>query len=186
MQPEANRRSTLPGVKIVLGINLALWLLLLATGLLLLFFYRPTAAAVYADMDTSRSAVTFGLVMRYLHRWCSTLAVLAALPIPIVYLIDERKRAALVSIVTVLVVAVSWFSGQFLPWDQMALWAVTTGTDMMGYTPVFGDDVRFVLVGGVEIDSNTFLRWFIVHVAVVPILLAGVAYTADRFARRSA
>ena len=49
------------------------------------------------------------------------------------------------------------FTGYLLPWDQLALWAVTVGTNMMGYTPVFGDQVRFVLLGGVEIGTDTLL-----------------------------
>ena len=39
------------------------------------------------------------------------------------------------------------FTGYLLPWDQLSLWAVTVGTNMMGYTPVFGDNVKFVLLG---------------------------------------
>ena len=46
------------------------------------------------------------------------------------------------------------FTGYLLPWDQLALWAVTVGTNMMGYTPVFGSQVRFVLLGGVEIGTR--------------------------------
>ncbi len=40
------------------------------------------------------------------------------------------------------------FTGYLLPWDQLAIWAVTVGTNMMGYTPVFGRQVKFVLIGG--------------------------------------
>ena len=46
------------------------------------------------------------------------------------------------------------FTGYLLPRDQLALWAVTVGTNMIGYTPVFGRDVRFVLLGGAEIDRR--------------------------------
>ena len=52
--------------------------------------------------------------------------------------------------------------------DQLALWAVTVGTNMMGYTPVFGDQVRFVLLGGVEIGTDTLLRWYVLHVLMLP------------------
>lgn len=172
-------------MRIALGINLVLWLSLLLTGIFLVFFYRPTAAVAYADMETSRSAVTFGLIMRSAHRISSALAVLAVFAIPVAYLIDKRNRAALVSTFTVLLVAAASFTGYLLPWDQMALWAVTTGTDIFGYTPVFADNVRFVLINGVEIGSDTLLRWFIVHVAVLPILLVAVTFVAHRFARRS-
>ena len=60
------------------------------------------------------------------------------------------------------------FTGYLLPWDQLALWAVTVGTNMMGYTPVFGDQVRFVLLGGKEIGTDTLLRWYVLHVLFVP------------------
>jgi hypothetical protein len=51
------------------------------------------------------------------------------------------------------------FTGYLLPWDQLALWAVTVGTNMMGYMPVFGSQVRFELLGGFEIGPATLLRW---------------------------
>ena len=63
------------------------------------------------------------------------------------------------------------FTGYLLPWDQLALWAVTVGTNMMGYTPVFGSQVRFVLLGGVEIGSATLLRWYVLHVIMLPFVI---------------
>ena len=61
------------------------------------------------------------------------------------------------------------FTGYLLPWDQLALWAVTVGTNMMGYTPVFGNQVRFVLLGGAEIGTDTLLRWYVLHVLMLPV-----------------
>ena len=63
------------------------------------------------------------------------------------------------------------FTGYLLPWDQLALWAVTVGTNMMGYTPVFGQEVRFVLLGGAEIGSETLLRWYVLHVLFLPFVI---------------
>ena len=60
------------------------------------------------------------------------------------------------------------FTGYLLPWDQLALWAVTVGTNMAGYTPVFGEEVRFVLLGGKEISPETLLRWYVLHVLFLP------------------
>ena len=60
------------------------------------------------------------------------------------------------------------FTGYLLPWDQLALWAVTVGTNMMGYTPVFGSQVRFVLLGTKEIGTETLLRWYVLHVLMLP------------------
>ena len=61
------------------------------------------------------------------------------------------------------------FTGYLLPWDQLALWAVAVGTNMMGYTPVFGQDVRFVLLGGAEIGSETLLAMVRAARVVLPV-----------------
>ena len=63
------------------------------------------------------------------------------------------------------------FTGYLLPWDQLALWAVTVGTNMMGYSPLVGSQVRFVLLGGVEIGSETLLRWYVLHVIMFPFII---------------
>jgi len=34
--------------------------------------------------------------------------------------------------------------------DELALWAVTVGTNMMGYTPILGSNVKYVLLDGHE------------------------------------
>ena len=68
-------------------------------------------------------------------------------------------------------ILLSGFTGYLLPWDQLALWAVTVGTNMMGFTPVFGQEVRFVLLGGAEIGSETLLRWYVLHVVFLPFIL---------------
>jgi quinol-cytochrome oxidoreductase complex cytochrome b subunit len=60
------------------------------------------------------------------------------------------------------------FTGYLLPWDQLAIWAVTVGTNMMGYTPVFGRQVKFVLVGGLEVGPPTLIRWYVLHVLALP------------------
>ena len=73
------------------------------------------------------------------------------------------------------------FTGYLLPWDQLALWAVTVGTNMMGFTPVFGDQVRFVLLGGKQIGAETLLRWYVLHVLMLPFVL--VIFLAIHFWR---
>jgi quinol-cytochrome oxidoreductase complex cytochrome b subunit len=63
------------------------------------------------------------------------------------------------------------FTGYLLPWDQLAFWAVTVGTEMAGYVPFIGDQVKEVLLGGPTVDSSTLLRFYVLHVAVLPALI---------------
>ena len=73
------------------------------------------------------------------------------------------------------------FTGYLLPWDQLALWAVTVGGNMAGFVPVFGDQVTFALLGGVEITGATLLRFYVLHVLFLPFIL--VVFMAVHFWR---
>jgi quinol-cytochrome oxidoreductase complex cytochrome b subunit len=75
------------------------------------------------------------------------------------------------------VVLASSFTGYLLPRDQLALWAVTVGTDLRGYTVLWHSEVRFVLIGGKEIGTSTLLRWVFIHLVLGAsgLMLAGVA-----------
>jgi len=73
------------------------------------------------------------------------------------------------------------FTGYLLPWDQLALWAVTVGSNMAAYTPVIGDQVSFALVGGVQITPDTLLRWYVLHVLFLPFII--VIFMAVHFWR---
>lgn len=72
-------------------------------------------------------------------------------------------------------------TGYLLPWDQLALWAVTVGTNMMGYSPVLRDNVRYVLLGSKEIGNDTLLRWYVLHVLLLPFVI--VIFMAVHFWR---
>ncbi len=73
------------------------------------------------------------------------------------------------------------FTGYLLPWDQLSYWAVTVGSNMAGYTPVFGNEVRFVLLGGNTIGANTLIRWYVLHVLLLPFII--VIFMAVHFWR---
>src|ERR671914_683105 len=143
------------------GLSFFLFILLTVTGIFLMFFYRPTAAQAWDDIYNLQTAVTFGLLVRNMHRWAAHLMVLTVILLTLTLLLS--------------------FTGYLLPWDQLALWAVTVGTNMMGYTPVFGNQVRFVLLGTKEISTETLLRWYTLHVLMLPFVV--VIFLAIHFWR---
>ena len=51
------------------GITFLLFIVLTITGILLMFYYRPTVEHAYHDMKDLEFGVTFGLFLRNLHRW---------------------------------------------------------------------------------------------------------------------
>jgi len=64
------------------------------------------------------------------------------------------------------------FTGYLLPWDQLSYWAVTVGTNLVTYVPVLGGTLRDLLLGGAQIGQATLQRFYALHVAVLPGLLA--------------
>jgi quinol-cytochrome oxidoreductase complex cytochrome b subunit len=63
------------------------------------------------------------------------------------------------------------FTGYLLPWDQLAYWAITVGTNIAGYAPVAGPATREILLGGSEVGQNALLRFYALHVAILPVLM---------------
>jgi quinol-cytochrome oxidoreductase complex cytochrome b subunit len=64
------------------------------------------------------------------------------------------------------------FTGYLLPWDQIAFWAITVGTNMAGYAPLVGYQAHTLLVGGTSIGANALLRFYVLHVIALPLIAA--------------
>ena len=65
------------------------------------------------------------------------------------------------------------FTGCLLPWDQLAFWAITVGSEMASYVPFIGDSVKEVLLGGPVVEASTLLRFYVLHVAVLSTIMVG-------------
>ena len=159
------------------GLSFFLFILLTVTGIFLMFFYRPTAGAgnelAYADMQRLVRVVTFGDLVRNMHRWAAHAMVFTVfMHMARVFYHGAYKPPRefnwVVGVILLLLTLLLAFTGYLLPWDQLALWAVAVGTSMAGFTPVFGQQVQFVLLGGVEIGPETLLRWYVLHVLALP------------------
>jgi ferredoxin len=156
------------------GLSFFLFILLTVTGIFLMFFYRPTAVSAWDDVKTLETAVTFGSLVRNMHRWAAHLMVLSVfLHMCRVFYHGAYKAPRefnwVIGVILLTLTLLLSFTGYLLPWDQLALWAVTVGTNMMGYTPVFGSSVKYVLLGSKEIGNDTLLRWYVLHVLLLAV-----------------
>lgn len=168
------------------GLSFFLFILLTITGIFLMFIYRPTSLNAYQDIQAMETQVAFGLLVRNLHRWGAHLMVFTVfLHMARVFYHGAYKPPRefnwVVGVILLVLTLLLAFTGYLLPWDQLALWAVTVGTNMIGYTPVFGDQVRFMLLGSKEIGPNTLLRWYTLHVLMFPFV--AVIFMAVHFWR---
>lgn len=83
---------------------------------------------------------------------------------------DRRVNWIIGNVLLVLTLALS-YTGYLLPWDQLAYWALIIGANVAQSTPLVGDTVRELLVGGTEIGQNALLRFYILHCVALPLLL---------------
>jgi cytochrome b-561 len=151
----------------------SLFVILLVTGMLLMFFYVPSVEQAYWSMKDIRFAVSFGWLLRNQHRWAAHLMVgISFVHMARVFFTGAYRGSHrlnwLVGIALLLATLLLSFTGYLLPWDQLAFWAVTVGTNIAREAPVVGPSLRFLLLGGNDIGQATLLRFYVLHVFVLP------------------
>jgi len=170
------------------GISFYLFLVLTLTGVLLMFYYRPTVEHAYLDMKDLRYVVPFGDPLRNMHRWAAHLMVFAVM----LHMASVFYRGAykppreynwVIGVLLLLVTFLLSFTGYLLPWDQLAIWAVTVGTNMAAATPILGaegplaivgpeSDARFLLLGAKAVGQSALLRFYVLHCVLLPLVFA--------------
>jgi cytochrome b-561 len=151
----------------------SLFLILTVTGVMLMFFYVPSTERAYGSIKDLEYAVGFGRVLRNQHRWAAEgMVAVVFLHMARVFFTGAYRgnRGAnwLVGIVLLLATLLLSFTGYLLPWDQLSFWAVTVGTNIAREAPVVGGTLRFLLLGGTQIDQQTLLRFYVLHVFFLP------------------
>lgn len=168
------------------GLSFFLFILLTITGIFLMFYYTPSADTAYADVQALSTNIAFGSMVRNLHRWGAHLMVLSVfLHMSRVFYHGAYKPPRefnwVVGVVLLFLTLLLSFSGYLLPWDQLALWAVTVGSNMASFVPVIGAQVKFGLLAGVDVTAATLLRFYVLHVLFFPFIL--VIFLAVHFWR---
>lgn len=156
--------------------SLTLFALLVLSGIYLMFFYVPSPETAYGDVTAIQTQVAFGRYVRNIHRWSAHLMVLAV----VAHLVRVFFRGAykpprefnwVIGVALLVLTLLASFTGYLLPWDQLSYWAVTVGTSMISYVPLIGDSLQEILLGGPVVGSATLLRFYVLHVAVLPGLM---------------
>jgi cytochrome b-561 len=159
-----------------LGLGLVsfyLFLVLVVTGVALMLYYTPHPPEAYRSMKDLQFVVTFGPVLRNMHRWAAHAMVAAVfLHMCRVFFTGAYKPPRQFNWVLgvglfLLTLGLS-FTGYLLPWDQLAYWAITVGSNIAGYAPWVGDDVKYLLLGGHVIGSGALLRFYVLHCVILP------------------
>jgi|TARA_B100000949_G_scaffold178353_1_gene159250 quinol-cytochrome oxidoreductase complex cytochrome b subunit len=160
-----------------------------------MFYYRPTIEYAYNDIIDLAEQVPFG-IMREVHRWGAHAMVITVwLHMFRVFMTGSYKPPRefnwAIGVVLLLLTLLLSFTGYLLPWDQLAIWAITVGSNMARATPflghegpgagllaigdinfiTMGSDVRFALIGGRFMGEAALLRFYVLHCIGLPFII---------------
>ena len=181
------RRSLDYGYSFYLGtISFALFAILTVTGIVLMCYYVPSVERAYGTMKDIDTVVSFGWFLRRVHRIAAHMMVVSVLLHMVrVFLtgaytsstssVARREVNWIAGVALLVLTLLLSFTGYLLPWDQLAYWATTVGTSIVASIPLVGPPVRYLLVGGSEIGQATLLRFYVLHIAALPLVLLGLA-----------
>jgi quinol-cytochrome oxidoreductase complex cytochrome b subunit len=170
---------------------LSAFVVTLATGILLMFYYKPYPEAAYWSIKDIHFVVPSGKFIRNIHRWAAQLMVVSVFVHMARVFFTASYRAPrefnwVIGMGLLVVTLGLSFTGYLLPWDQLAYWAITIGaniaqspreiTDALGVTRHFdpGGLQRFLLLGSEEIGEEALIRFYLLHVMVLPLALAAL------------
>jgi len=171
------------------GITFFLFLVETLTGVLLMFYYRPTLEWAFTDIRALRDVNTLG-IMREIHRWGAHAMVITVwLHMYRVFLTGSYKPPRefnwVIGVLLLVLTLLLSFTGYLLPWDQLAIWAITVGSNMAratfqllnvgGFDLITNaSDARFLLLGARTVGEETLNRFYILHCVAIPIVVSGL------------
>jgi quinol-cytochrome oxidoreductase complex cytochrome b subunit len=174
---KVHKNSLRPLYTLGLGlVSFFLFLILVVTGILLMFYYVPATSQAYDRMLDLRGTVAFGTFLRNMHRWAAHgMVAVVFLHMCRVFFTGSYKKPRefnwVIGVLLLLITLFLSFTGYLLPWDQLAFWAITVGTAIAGYAPVLGKQIQFLLLGDAAVGQEALLRFYVLHVAVLPAIL---------------
>jgi cytochrome b6 len=159
------------------GMTLFLFGIQVATGILLLLYYRPSAEEAYESVQFLMTEVQFGWLIRSIHAWAANLMIFTLFvhlfSVLLLRVYRPPREITWFSGVALMGLAMGFgFTGYLLPWNELAYFATKVGTEITGAVPVAGPFLGRLLRGGAEVTGATLTRFYGIHVAILPALTA--------------
>lgn len=155
------------------------------TGLLLMTAYSPSATTAWSSVWYIQTQMTLGWFIRGLHHIGSQ-AMVVLIPIHVLQVViarayrEPREVNWWTGLALMGVVLALSLTGYLLPWDQKGYWATKVATNIMGLTPIIGQSLQKIVIGGDDYGHATLTRFFTLHVMILPgtLMLLLIAHVA--------
>jgi len=154
-------------------LTLGTFLILVTTGIPLMLYYHPSVPQAYVDTKDLQFVVSSGLFLRNLHRWSAHAMVFLVFAHMFRVFYRGAYRAPrefnwVIGVILLLITLLLSYTGYLLPWDQLAYWAITVGSNIASAVPLVGDKIHFLLLGGHGVNANALLRFYVLHCMILP------------------
>jgi cytochrome b6 len=161
------------------GITMFFFIVQVITGVLLLMYYQPGEATAYESIRFLTTKVPFGWLIRSIHSWSAHLMIISLVlhmfsTMMLKAYRPPRELTWVSGYLLFLLTLGFGFSGYLLPWNKLAYFATTVGTNIVRSIPVLGDWLLQVLRGGQDVTINTLYRFFAAHVVILPLAFVGL------------
>jgi ubiquinol-cytochrome c reductase cytochrome b subunit len=162
-------------IRTTAGIVVMLLGLQVVTGLLLAFYFVPSADAAHATVSYIEKVVPAGSWIRAIHHYGSQwLTLFLVLHLAQMFWRASYRRRPVAWVAGVFMLALilaGGATGYSLPWDARAFFGTRVAEGIVGGLPLIGEAARRWLLGGVEISTLTLSRFFALHVLITPALI---------------
>ncbi|MBI5042532.1 MAG: cytochrome b N-terminal domain-containing protein [Nitrospirae bacterium] len=178
---KVHKNTIRTGYTLGLGlISFYLFVILTITGILLMFYYIPSLERAYNDMKDLEFAVSYGIILRNLHRWgAHGMVAFVFLHMCRVFYTGGYKQPREfnwgIGVVLLIITLFLSLTGYLLPWDQLAFWAITIVAKLIGTVPpesILGANLSQLVLGGTIVGQNALIRFYVMHVVVLPLVAA--------------
>jgi quinol-cytochrome oxidoreductase complex cytochrome b subunit len=153
-----------------------LFVVQIVTGILLAFYYQPSPQTAYESVRYITEDVSYGWYLRGLHKWGATLMIAAVIlhQMRVFFTGAYRKPRELnwmIGMSLLVCTLMLGFTGYSLVFEQLSYWGATVGANISDIVPLVGPVMKQALLGGEIYNDRTLSRFFILHGAVLPVLL---------------
>ena len=161
------------------GVTMFFFIVQVLTGVLLLMYYQPGEATAYESIRFLTTKVPFGWLIRSVHSWSAHLMIISLVlhmfSTMMLKAYRPPREVTWVSGYLLFLLTLGFgFSGYLLPWNKLAYFATTVGTNIVKGVPLLGDWLLEVMRGGQDVSINTLYRFFAGHVVILPLAFFGL------------
>lgn len=148
----------------------------IVTGILLAFYYEPSPSRAYESVAHITEELRYGWYVRSLHKWGATFMIAAIVLHQMrVYFTGAYRKPReinwMIGMSLLLCTLTTAFTGYSLVYEQLSYWGATVGANITDGVPVIGTTMKRMLLGGDAYNQHTLPRFFVLHAAVLPVLL---------------